>query len=353
MNYNFIAQKKIEELRTKEDIIILGIESSCDETAASITKGRDILSNVISSQIAVHAEYGGVVPEIASRKHTSNIGDVIDRAIKESGLTLDDIDAVAVTYGAGLQGALLVGIAYAKALAYATGKPLIAVNHIKGHIAANYIAHRELKPPYICLVVSGGHTAIARVDDYDKITILGSTTDDACGEAFDKVARVLGLSYPGGPKVEKLAYDGNNIIPMPIPYKGENHYNFSYSGLKTAVINYVHKLEQSGQQIVKEDVACSFQTTAIGMLVEKTIKATLDCGLDTIAIAGGVGANGYLRKTLSQEADKHNLKALFPPKEMCTDNAVMICSEAYNIIRFSNAKASDLSLDAQPSIPLV
>lgn len=300
MNYYAEVTEKLSLLKEKEDIVILGIESSCDETAAAVTVGKKILSNVISSQIATHLEYGGVVPEIASRKHTANIGDVVDTALKEAKIVLSQVDAIAVTYGAGLQGALLVGIAYAKALAYAARKPLIAVNHIEGHMSANYIAHADLKPPYLCIIASGGHTALAVVKDYDSIEIKGSTTDDACGEAFDKVARVLGLSYPGGPKVEKLALEGQNVIAMPRPYKNEKHYNFSYSGLKTAVINYVHKCEQKGESYNKADIACSFQTAAIGMICENALRCASEYRLGSIAIAGGVGANGYFREEIGR-----------------------------------------------------
>lgn len=331
---------------------ILGIESSCDETAASVVEdGRKILSNVIASQIDIHKRFGGVVPEIASRNHTLAVRGTVDKALSDAGCTLDDIDAIAVTYGSGLVGALLVGVSYAKALAYASNKPLIPVNHIRGHIAANYLAHEDLEPPYMCLVVSGGHTAILNVLNYVDVEVLGTTVDDACGEAFDKVAKILGLPYPGGPEIEKAAKTGKNVIKLPRPFKNEKTLNFSYSGLKTAVINYVHNTRTKGGEIVPGDVACSFQTAAVNMLVENVIKAAKIKGVSKIAVAGGVGANGALRDRLTEECAKRGLELYLPPKILCTDNAAMIASCGYFDIK-SGKPFADLSLNADPSLEL-
>lgn len=344
--------KTLEELKAKEDLTILAIESSCDETACAVLKGTALLSSIISSQIDIHKQYGGVVPEIASRNHTLNVGSVVDSALAEAGVSLKDIDAIAVTYGAGLLGALLVGVGYAKALAYSLSIPLIKVNHIRGHIAANYISNPELVPPYVGLIVSGGHTAVSVVRTYTDIEILGSTADDAAGEAFDKVARVIGLPYPGGPQVEKLAKEGKASIEMPEP-KMENEYDFSYSGLKTAVINYVHTKEQKGEEVPRADVAASFQTAAVNMLVKAAVKAAEKTGIKKIAIAGGVGANGALRETLSREGKKHNIDVYFPTKIMCTDNAAMIAMEARMQILYGDGSClADLTLDAKASMPL-
>ncbi|MEG1646913.1 MAG: tRNA (adenosine(37)-N6)-threonylcarbamoyltransferase complex transferase subunit TsaD, partial [Clostridia bacterium] len=296
MDYYDLAVEKLNKLKDKKDVIILAIESSCDETACAITKDREVLANIIASQIEIHKRFGGVVPEIASRNHTLAVKTIVVEALEKAKLTLDDIDCFAVTYGAGLLGALLVGVSYAKALAYATKKPLLAVNHIRGHICANYIADTTLQPPFACLIASGGHTAISIVKSYEDIEIVGSTQDDACGEAFDKVARVLGLPYPGGPQIEKLAKLGKPSIQMPMPYKNQGHYNFSYSGLKTAVINYVHKKTQNGEEICKEDVACSFQERALDMIVSNAVRACLNYNIKKLAIAGGVGANQRLKE---------------------------------------------------------
>ncbi len=336
----------------KKDILILAIESSCDETCASIVKnGREVLSSVISSQIAIHRRFGGVVPEIASRNHTLAITQVVEEAIEKSGVKLEEIDAIAVTYGAGLVGALLAGLSFAKALAYSLSKPLIPVNHIRGHIAANYIEDKELKPPFMCLVASGGHTAILKIDSYTSHEFLGGTFDDAAGEAFDKVAKILGLPYPGGPEVSRLAKDGEANIQLPKMLKGDKGYNFSYSGLKTAVINYVHTQTQKGMEVNKADVCKSFQNAAVDVLVEKTISAALNSRLDTIAIAGGVGANDYLREKMAEFALKNNLKLVLPEKIMCTDNACMIGAEGY--IQFvHNNNVADLTLNACPSLKL-
>jgi len=335
----------------KKGFKILAIESSCDETScAVVVDGRKCLSNIVSSQIDIHTRFGGVVPEVASRNHITAIDNVVNLSLKEAGVTLDEIDAIAVTYGAGLIGSLLVGVSYAKGLAYTTGKPLIAVNHIYGHIASNYLSSAELEPPFICLLVSGGHTAIIKVSDYNHHEVIGSTLDDAVGESFDKVARVLGLGYPGGPKVSKMAEKGqaNIIFSKPNDTLG---YNFSFSGKKTAVINYIHKLEQANKPIPVEDICASFETLAVNELVEKTIKATLDSGFKNIVIAGGVSANKKLRETLSQKAKENGLKCFVPAFEYCTDNAAMIGSAAYYAYR-DGIGIADMSLAPKPSLSL-
>ncbi|MEG2561318.1 MAG: tRNA (adenosine(37)-N6)-threonylcarbamoyltransferase complex transferase subunit TsaD [Clostridia bacterium] len=351
-NYLESSKKKLQALRDRQGLLVLAIESSCDETACAITRDRTILANVIASQIEIHKRFGGVVPEIASRNHTMAIDNVVAEALEQAKLSLADIDCIAVTYGAGLLGALLVGVSYAKALAYASGKPLVAVNHIKGHISANYLAKPDLQPPYICLIASGGHTAVAYVKDIMDMQIVGTTQDDACGEAFDKVARVLGLEYPGGPRIEKLALSGKNIIPMPTPLKDKHNYDFSYSGIKTAVINYVHTNEQKGNEIVKADVACSFQEKAVGLMVEKAVACAIDKKVNKIVIGGGVGANKRLREKMQQEADKHNIEVFYPPLILCTDNGAMIASQAYNMIR-NGCEPADLSLDANANVKIV
>lgn len=350
MGYYERMIEKYRVLRDKPDAVILAIESSCDETACAIMQGRNLLSNIIASQIEIHRRFGGVVPEIASRNHTMAIDNVVNEAVADAGITLADVDAVAVTYGAGLLGALIVGVAYAKTLAYSLDIPLIAVNHIKGHIAANYI-ESDLEPPYICLIASGGHTAIAKVDDYNSIDIIGTTVDDACGEAFDKVARALGLPYPGGVEIERLAMSGSDTIPMPTPFKGETHYNFSYSGLKTAVINYLHNAEQKGIAVNKADVAHSFQKRAIGMLVDNTIRAAQDNDYNRIAIAGGVGANKLLRAEMAKRAEERGITVFYPPLKFCTDNAAMIASEA-RILLSKGLGLADITLDANANVKI-
>ena len=331
---------------------ILGIESSCDETAAAVVEdGRRVLSNVIASQIEIHKRFGGVVPEIASRNHTLAIKSTVDEALSRANVTLEDIDAVAVTYGSGLVGALLVGVSYAKALAYAAGKPLIAVNHIRGHVAANYVAHEDLEPPYVCLVVSGGHTAILNVTSYTDVEILGNTVDDACGEAFDKVAKILGLPYPGGPQIERVARDGKPCIKLPRPLKKEKNLNFSFSGLKTAVINYVHTEKMKGNEIVPEDVACSFQEAAVSFLADNLVSAVKRTGTKKVAVAGGVGANGALRERLASVMQREGVKLYLPPKSLCTDNAVMIAAAGYFDV-ISGKPYAQLSLNADPSLDL-
>jgi N6-L-threonylcarbamoyladenine synthase len=334
----------------KQNPIILGIESSCDETAAAVICGRKILSDEIISSADTQALYGGVVPEIASRAHTDAISTVVERAVKNAGLTYSDIDAVAVTYGAGLLGALLVGVSFAKALAYSLNIPLIAVNHIRGHLAAAYLAEPTLKPPFVTLLASGGHTAILYAKTETDFEILGGTKDDAVGEAFDKVARVLSLPYPGGPHIERTAKTGKNVVPMPKMFKGGGGYDFSYSGLKTAVINYCHNKEQKGESYDKADVACSFQCAAIDILVQKTVAAAKEKGVDTVTAGGGVVANGYLRESLATACKKAGLRLVLPEKRYCTDNASMIASEG--LIEYLSGNFAEMSLNAKASIPL-
>ncbi len=329
---------------------ILGIETSCDETAASVTEnGRKVLSNVVYSQIPLHTIYGGVVPEIASRKHIDKIIHVIDRALKEANIEKEQLDAVAVTYNPGLVGALLVGVSVAKAFAYSIKKPLVPVNHIQGHIAANYIAYPELEPPFVSLVASGGHSHILHIKDYRSFDVIGATTDDAAGEAFDKAARVLGLGYPGGPKLNALAKEGNpEAIRFPRPHNG---YDFSFSGLKTAVINYVHTAEQKGEEINKADVAASFQQAVCDVLVNNTVAAAKELGVDKIAIAGGVAANTLLREQMEREGKKEGLQFYCPPIYLCTDNAAMISCAGY--LNFEAGIRGDLDLNAIPQLSLM
>lgn len=334
-----------------KDIYILGIESSCDETAAAVVKnGREVLSNIIASQIPVHRKFGGVVPEIASRKHIENILPVIDEALKQAKVTIKDIDAVAVTYGPGLVGALLVGLSAAKALAWANNKPLIGVNHLEGHVFANFLNDKNLKPPFLALVVSGGHTAILHVLDYNKFELLGQTRDDAAGEAFDKIARVMGMQYPGGPEIEKLALEGNpHAIEFPRALLQEG-YQFSFSGLKSAVINYLHNEEQSGRPVNKADVAASFQEAIVDVLVQKSIHALKETGLENIVLAGGVSANKYLQIKLDEAAKNIGANLVHPTPILCTDNAVMIACRGY--FMYKNGEESPLDLNAVPSLKL-
>ena len=344
--------EKINQLPIKENPIILGIESSCDETAAALVQGgRVILAQEIISSSVEQAKYGGVVPEIASRAHTDAVSDAVNGALKKAGLKFSDIDAIAVTYGAGLLGALLVGLSYAKALAFSLSVPLIGVSHSRGHMAAAYLADTELKPPFIGLLASGGHTAVTVVEDYQKLKLLGGTLDDAVGEAFDKVARVLGLSYPGGPNVENLAKQGQNNIALPKMLKGLGGYNFSYSGLKTAVINYKHQRDQKGEDFNKADLACSFQSAALDILVDKAIEAATEYSVHTIAVGGGVAANGYLREQITKKCANRSIKVVLPPKPLCTDNAAMIAAEGY--IKYVNREFSDLTLNAKAQVSLV
>ena len=345
--------EKISKTQIKKDAIIMGIETSCDETAVAIIKnGREILADEIISSATEHARFGGVVPEIASRTHTTAILTATKRALESANLTLEQIDAFAVTEGAGLLGALLVGVSFAKSLAFSCNKPLVPVSHIRVHIAASYLADKELQPPFITILASGGHTAIVAVEDYYNIKVLGSTLDDAVGEAFDKVARVLGLSYPGGPNVERLAKEGQNVIQLPKMLKNYDgsEFDFSYSGLKTAVINYVHNQKDRGVEINKADVANSFQCAAIDVLADKAIKAAKQFGYNTICVSGGVGANGYLRDTLTEKTKKSNIKLVLPEKRYCTDNGAMIGAEGY--LQYLKGNFADLSLNASAVIAL-
>ena len=334
-----------------KDVYILGIESSCDETAAAVVKnGREVLSNIISSQIVIHRKFGGVVPEIASRKHIENIMPVIDEALQQANVSLEDIDAVAVTYGPGLVGALLVGLSAAKSLAWATDKPLIGVNHLEGHVFANFLTDLELEPPFMALVVSGGHTALLKVTGYNSFEMLGQTRDDAAGEAFDKIARVMGLQYPGGPEIEKLALDGNpHAIEFPIA-KLDSPYEFSFSGLKSAVINYLHNQEQAKREVNRADVAASFQNAVVDALVQKAIRAMKDTGLKKIVLAGGVSANKTLQTTLAQAMTKIGAELVHPMPILCTDNAVMIACRGY--FMYQAGIESPLDLNAVPSLKL-
>lgn len=330
---------------------ILAIESSCDETACAVVEnGRSIISSIVATQIDEHKLYGGVVPEIASRRHCENITAVCDEALKEAGMTLSDCDAIAVTYAPGLIGALLVGVSFAKSLALALGKPLIPVHHIKGHIAANYIAHSDLKPPYLCLVASGGHSHIIKVNDYTDFETIGKTIDDAAGEAFDKAARSMGFPYPGGVHIDKASKQGNPAAyKLPTP-KTENRYDFSFSGLKTAVINLVHNAEQKGEQININDLAASFQSTVSTILTTKFIQAAKDNSYKTIALAGGVAANSGLREALAQKAEENGMKLYIPPISLCGDNAAMIGSQAY--YEYLKGSVADSSLNAVASLKL-
>ena len=315
----------------KEDVLILAIESSCDETAAAVVKnGREVLSNVINTQIAIHTEYGGVVPEIASRKHIENINPVIREALEDAGVTLDDIDAIGVTYGPGLVGALLVGVAEAKAIAFAKNKPLVGVHHIEGHISANYVENKELEPPFVALVVSGGHTHLVKVNDYGEYEIVGRTRDDAAGEAFDKVARAIGLGYPGGPKIDKLAKEGNpDAIEFPRAHVDDAPYDFSFSGIKSAVLNYINSANMQGKEINRADVAASFQKAVVDALVSRAVRLAKECGMDKLAIAGGVASNSALRAAIQEECTKNNISFYSPSPVLCTDNAAMIGAAAY------------------------
>ena len=328
-----------------KDIIIMGIESSCDETSVSIVKnGREVLSNVINSQIKIHEEYGGVVPEIASRCHTEVINQIMKEALKEANITLDDVDAIAVTQGPGLVGALLVGVSYAKGLSFVTGKPLIPVNHIEGHIAGNYLTHHDLKPPFLCLIVSGGHTHLVRVNDYNDFEILGKTRDDAIGEAFDKVARVVGLGYPGGPKVDNLAKEGIPCINLPVTHF--DNLDFSFSGIKTAVINLNHK----DPNINKADLCASFQKAVTEMLLSNVRKALKELKEEKIVIAGGVSRNTYIRKAFDDLANELGIKVYYPEPILCTDNAAMIAAQGY--YDYMNGKRADLKLNAVPNLKI-
>ena len=316
---------------SSRDTYILGIESSCDETAAAVVKnGREVLSNVISSQIAIHTLYGGVVPEIASRKHIEKINQVVSEALKQAGMEITDCDAIGVTYGPGLIGPLLIGVSFAKGLSYASGVPLVGVHHIEGHISANYIENHELEPPFLCLVVSGGHTHLVRVKDYGEYEILGRTQDDAAGEAFDKVARAIGLGYPGGPKIDKVSKEGNpDAIHFPRAHVGDSEYDFSFSGLKSSVLNYLNSLEMKHEQYVQADVAASFQKAVVDVLVGNSIHAIEKFHADKFALAGGVASNSALREAMQKTCEERGVKFYRPSPILCTDNAAMIGSAAY------------------------
>ena len=340
------------EQQDNEEVLILAIESSCDETAASVVKnGREVLSNVIFTQIDLHARYGGVVPEIASRKHIEKINQVIEEALEQAGVTLKEITAVAVTYGPGLVGALLVGVSAAKAISFATGKPLIGVHHISGHISANYIEYPELEPPFVCLVASGGHSHLVTVRDYGEYDIIGRTRDDAAGEAFDKVARAIGLGYPGGPKIDKLSREGNpDAISFPRAKVAENEYDFSFSGLKSAVLNYLNACRMKGEKICQADVAASFQKAVIDVLVAHSLHAVKEYGVDKFAIAGGVASNSSLRAAFAQECGKCGIRFFHPSPVYCTDNAAMIGAAGYYEYRKGVRHGYDLN--AVPNLKL-
>lgn len=327
------------------DKLILAIESSCDETSAAVVKdGREVLSCVISSQIDIHKKFGGVVPEVASRNHILNISSVVAEAMEEAKVSYSDLSAVAVTYGPGLIGALLVGVSYAKGIAAAHNLPLVAVNHIHGHIAANYITHKELEPPFVCLVASGGHSHILYVKDYMEFEILGRTRDDAAGEAFDKIARVIGLGYPGGPKIEALSKEGNpEAMKFPRVEFADAPYDFSFSGVKTSVINYLHNAEQKGTEVVPADIAASFQKAVTDVLTAHTIRACRDKGVSKVVLAGGVSANGALRDAFSEAAKENNLSLYYPQPILCTDNAAMIASAGYYKFLKGEFAGSDLN----------
>ena len=334
------------------DFYTMGIETSCDDSCVAILKNdRDLLVNLISSQIDTHTLFGGVVPEIASRKHLEAINPLIDRALEEADLTYDDIDLISVTKGPGLMGSLLVGISAAKALSLATNTPMLGANHMRGHICANYLANKDLEPPFVSLVVSGGHTYLVRVDGYTDYEIVGKTRDDAAGESFDKVARKMGLGYPGGPKIDKLAKEGNNkAIAFPRVMLEKDSYDFSFSGLKTAVINYMHKLEQKGEEINRADIAASFQEAVVDVLVEKSMKLLEETGYDKLALSGGVAANSRLRDRLEEACEKKGIKFYYPSIELCTDNAAMIAMTGY--LDYKAGERSDKFMKVYPNLEL-
>ncbi len=339
-------------MTNQNEICILAIESSCDETAAAVVvNGREVRSNIISSQIALHTIYGGVVPEIASRKHIEKINQVITEALNQADMTLEDIDAIGVTYGPGLVGALLVGVAEAKAISYARNIPLVGVHHIEGHISANYIEHKELEPPFLCLVVSGGHTHMVKVLDYGAYEVLGRTVDDAAGEAFDKVARAIGLGYPGGPKIEKASHEGNpNAIKFPRAHVAGESYHFSFSGMKSAVLNYLNGCKMRGEEIVQADVAASFQQAVIDVLTGNIGKALQETGMKKFAIAGGVASNQTFRSAVKEVCEKQDVLFYCPSPVLCTDNAAMIGAAAY--YDFMAGIRSGLDLNAVPNLKL-
>ena len=337
---------------TDGDVYILAIESSCDETAAAVVKnGREVLSNIISSQIALHTLYGGVVPEIASRKHIEKINQVIEAALAEAKMTLEDMTAVAVTYGPGLVGALLVGVAEAKAIAYGAKKPLVGVHHIEGHVSANFIEHPDLEPPFVCLIVSGGHTHLVIVRDYGEFEIIGCTMDNAAGEAFDKVARAVGLGYPGGPKVDRAAKEGNpHAIEFPRARVGGSEYDFSFSGMKSAVLNYINQAQMKGEAISVPDLCASFQNAVVDVLVSRAVAAAKEFGYDKLAIAGGVASNSALREGMRKACEREGLKLYYPSPIYCTDNAAMIGAAAY--YEYINGARAGWDLNAVPNLKL-
>lgn len=345
--------KKVETGKIEqEDVTILAIESSCDETAAAVVRnGRTVMSNVISSQIELHKLYGGVVPEIASRKHIEKINQVIEEALHQAKLSLENMDAIAVTYGPGLVGALLVGVAEAKAISYAAKKPLLGVHHIEGHISANYIENPDLEPPFLCLVVSGGHTHLVKVNDYGVYEILGRTRDDAAGEAFDKVARAIGLGYPGGPKIEQLSKEGDpDAIPFPRAKVADNPYDFSFSGVKSAVLNYINGCRMKNESIVAADIAASFQKAVTQVLIDHASMAIEEFGLDRFAIAGGVASNATLRNGMKEACEKKGIRFYHPSPVFCTDNAAMIGAAAY--YEFKAGIRHGWDLNAVPNLKL-
>lgn len=341
-----------QQIVDQMDTVILAIESSCDETAAAVVRnGREVLSNIISSQIDLHTLYGGVVPEIASRKHIEKINQVIEEALKEAGMKLGDVDAIAVTYGPGLVGALLVGVSAAKAISFASGIPLIGVHHIEGHISANYIENKELEPPFVCLVVSGGHSHLVVVKDYGEYEILGRTRDDAAGEAFDKVARAIGLGYPGGPKIDKVSKEGNpDAIRFPRAKVADAVYDFSFSGLKSAVLNYLNSCEMKGETVCRADVAASFQKAVVDVLVEHSMQAVKECSLNRFAIAGGVASNSALRGAMEKACKERGITFYHPSPVLCTDNAAMIGAAAY--YEYKKGIRHGFDLNAVPNLKL-
>ncbi len=342
----------MQDMNKEKDIYILAIETSCDETAAAVVKnGREVLSNTIYTQIALHTVFGGVVPEIASRKHIEKINTVIETALNEAEMTLDEMDAVAVTYGPGLVGALLVGVSAAKAIAYAAKKPLVGVHHIEGHISANYIENKDLEPPFLCMVASGGHSHLVLVEDYGKYQIIGRTRDDAAGEAFDKVARAIGLGYPGGPKIDKVSRQGNpHAMEFPRAKIADSPYDFSFSGLKSAVLNYLNQCQMKGETVNQADLAASFQQAVVDVICQHTMKAAKDYGINKIALAGGVASNSHLRKQMQQECERRHMSFYRPSPGLCTDNAAMIGAAGY--YDYIQGVRDGLDLNAVPNLRL-